>query len=94
MKTVSTFANNQVLIITDTAKTYKKEFFSYGTKIAEQHNNTTKLSAKYWNFSRTTVKYLCQFLGYKNQKAIQEAIDNELFSLVKFKTVSAQTLNK
>jgi len=40
----------------------KTVFRSYDTVIAEEDNGTTTLDLK-WNYSNTTTKYLCRFLG-------------------------------
>jgi hypothetical protein len=40
----------------------------------------TELDETYWNYSRTTTKYLCQFLGM-NTKQIKEKIESGAFKL-------------
>ena len=38
-------------------------FFSYGTLIAKKENNEIYLDVRYWNYSKTTLKYLNIFLN-------------------------------
>jgi hypothetical protein len=76
---VTTLANNQTII--EERETGKKEFYSYDSLIATIHKNTITLDQKLWKCSRTTTKYLCQFLGYRSKKNIEEAINNGLFKL-------------
>ncbi len=59
MKTKN-LANNQVVVIEDNGK---ETFFSYGAVIATKQNGVITLDEKYWNYSKTTSKYLNQFLG-------------------------------
>ena len=65
---VSNLAKNQIII--ENRENNIKEFYSYSTKIAEQNKNITFIDSKKWNFSNTTIKYLCEFLGYKNKNEI------------------------
>ena len=84
---ISNLANNQVVIAQredDGAFTGKKEFYSYGAKIAEIKDNKIYLDADNWNYSNTTIKYLCQFLGVKNKKAIESGIKENEYILIKF----------
>jgi len=76
---VSNLANNQIII--ENRETGIKEFYSYNTKIAEINNNTTFIDSLKWNYSRTTMKYLCEFLGLANKKTIQMYINNNTFKL-------------
>ena len=71
---VSNLANNQTII--ENRKTGVKEFHSYSTKIAEVKNGLTFIDLNKWNYSRTTIKYLCQFLGYKNKIEIEAGIQS------------------
>lgn len=57
---IKNLANNQIVVIEDNGK---ETFFSYGTIIATKENEIITLDEKYWNFSKTTSKYLNQFLG-------------------------------
>lgn len=41
-------------------------FFSYGTLIAKEIKHEITLDEYYWNYSRTTSKYLAEFLGVTN----------------------------
>lgn len=38
-------------------------FFSYGILIAKKENNKIYLDIRYWNYSKTTLKYLKIFLN-------------------------------
>jgi hypothetical protein len=76
---VTNLANNQVVI--ENRQNGKKEFFSYSTKIAEKGKDGIFLDSKNWNYSKTTIKYLCEFLGYRGKKFIQQGIDNGVFKL-------------
>lgn len=68
---VKNLANNQQVITTENAK----YFVSYGTNIAKIENGKTFFDKEYWDFSRTTLKYLGQFLGY-NKKEMDKKIKN------------------
>ena len=76
---VTNLANNQT-VITD-RETGAREFHSYTTKIAEVNSAGTTLSAKYWNHSATTLKYLCKFLGVNGKKDIEAGIKNNSYLL-------------
>ena len=79
---VSNLAENQIII--ENRENGKKEFHSYSSKIAEINEGKIYLSTDKWNFSRTTTKYLCQFLGVKNKKAIEAGIKENEYILTKF----------
>ena len=69
MEKLRTLQNNQTILESD--KTIK--FFSYNTLIAtinkNEQNNNLQFTSK-WDYSKTTTKYLYQFLNkYKNQIA-------------------------
>lgn len=69
MEKLRTIQNNQTILEND--KTTK--FFSYNTLIAtinkNKQNNNLQFTS-YWDYSKTTTKYLYQFLTeYKNQIA-------------------------
>ena len=67
---------NQIIIKTD------KEiiFQSYGTIIAKKQRGFLEgitLDKKYWNYSRTTLKYLKEFLDLScSKKEIEQQINN------------------
>lgn len=85
MKTlVTTLKNNQTVIFYKDDKgalNGDSEFWSYETKIAENKNGKIYLDAEKWNYSATTIKYLCEYLGYKGKKTILEAIKNNILQL-------------
>jgi len=56
-------------------------FQSYETIIAKCTGTETILDAQKWDYSRTTLKYLCQFLGVKSKKEIERNIKNHNFKL-------------
>ena len=60
VKSVTNLANNQVIIRLTNGK---KIFNSYGTNIVEIDGDKITLDETYWNYSNTTSKYRCQFLG-------------------------------
>ena len=83
-KLLSNFANNQILeqeTTNEGATTGNKTFYSYGTKIAEYKKGKIYLSANNWNYSRTTLKYLCEFLGVQGKKDIEAGIKSKLYLL-------------
>ena len=49
-------------------------FQSYDSIIAKDNGLNMYLDRKYWDYSRTTLKYLNQFLGTSSEKEIQERI--------------------
>jgi hypothetical protein len=83
-KTISNFANNQVLISykdDNGAFNSDTEFHSYGTKIAETKGSKIFLDSKFWNYSNTTIKYLCKYLGFSSKKNVEDGIKNGIFTL-------------
>lgn len=40
------------------------------------------LDPEYWDYSKTTLKYLCRFLGEPNKASIQKKIDSGEYKLV------------
>lgn len=71
--------NSQLEIRTKT----QRVFVSYGTTIAviDVKKNQVYLSEQYWNYSTTTVRYLCGFLKVSKKKVIQERIANGMYIL-------------
>lgn len=51
-------------------------FFSYGILIAKKENNKIYLDIRYWNYSKTTLKYLKIFLN-TNKSAKYIKMNNE-----------------
>jgi len=83
-KLISNLANNQVLISFKDKKgafNGNKEFFSYGVKIAENKEGKIYLDSNSWDYSKTTIKYLCVYLGFSGKKNILEGIKNNIFTL-------------
>ena len=62
---MQTIAKNQVIV--------NGEFYSYDTLIATKKDGKTFLTSK-WDYSKTTTKYLCQLLGVKSKKDIEQGI--------------------
>ena len=62
-------------------KIYTKEgvyFQSYDTLIAYKPNEgKLKLDVNYWDYSRTTLKYLNKFTRYQSKKDILKAIEDK-----------------
>lgn len=64
MKALKQIANNQVVICEGNYGEYKYEFYSYGTLIATYEDKTRQLAlTEYYDYSRTTSKYLKIFLS-------------------------------
>lgn len=56
----------------------KRYFQSYGATICLiQVNEKTQLDSKYWDYSRTTTKYLCQFLGETKKQIVAKIKSGE-----------------
>ena len=66
-------------------KIYTKKgvyFQSYSTLIAFKPNEgKLKLDKNYWDYSRTTLKYLNKFTRYQSKKDILKAIENKQITL-------------
>lgn len=69
---ITQMANNQIVEINNN----EQKFYSYSSLIATKKNNKTVLTNK-WDYSRTTTKYLCRFLGVKSKKDIEKMILNK-----------------
>jgi len=57
-------------------------FQSYNTIIAKILLGHKVYLSKDWNCSRTTTRYLCQFLGLPDKKSIERNIDTGFYELV------------
>ena len=69
---------NQFLIYTKKGVYLK----SYSTLIAFKPNEgKLKLDKNYWDYSRTTLKYLNKFTRYQSKKDILKAIENKQITL-------------
>lgn len=66
---VENLAKNQVIILNGK----EESFQSYDTIIALKKKDKVYLDPK-WNYSRTTTKYLNQFLGTNGKKEIEKKI--------------------
>ena len=60
---------------------HTREFLSYDSLIANKYDNRIILDSNLWNFSRTTTKYLSQFLN-QNLKQIRKSIRNGDYKLL------------
>lgn len=70
---------NQFKIFGDNGETF---FQSYSSIIARiSYNESVKLDAKYWNYSRTTSKYLSKFLN-EPMKDIKRKVKEGVYQLV------------
>lgn len=67
---------NQFIIETNEG-TY---FQSYSTVIAKKHDNCVELDPD-WNISRTTMKYLSEFLGGANKSEIEKRIREGIYKV-------------
>ena len=73
---------NQFVVVENGIKYFK----SYKTIIARVENSTITLDKEMWSFSKTTVKYLCEFLQSININCygindVREAIANNKLEL-------------
>ena len=85
---VTNLANNQVMLsfrdINTGALTGNTEFHSYGVKIAENKDGKIYIDSEKWNYSNTTIKYLCKLsiitmnstVISENKTALQIAISD------------------
>jgi len=77
---IESMANNQVIIIKNNGTSV---FTSYDTIIAKiTKSGKVTLSSKY-DFSRTTMKYLCRFLAVDSIKTVRIMIANKTYKVVK-----------
>jgi len=68
---------NQIIIENEN----QRLFFSYGTFIAIQYpSGKAQLSARFYRYSRTTSRYLAQFLGIRASE-IQARINSGMYEL-------------
>ena len=54
-----------------------RTFQSYDSTIATVNEHGVKLNKEYWDYSRTTLKYLAQFLRYETGQAVNTKKDIE-----------------
>lgn len=74
---------NQFAIICNDGTRY---FRSYASNICKiDPNGTISLDEYYWNYSRTTTKYLCQFLEM-NSGQIKANVDAGIFKMIDLNT--------
>lgn len=60
-------------------------FQSYQSRIAfENSDKQVFIDSAYWDYSRTTTRYLAAFLGVSGKKDIQRGIDSGEYILVNF----------
>ena len=76
-------AKNQKIRVWTSAngEQHTREFLSYNKLIANIYDNRIILDSNLWNFSRTTTKYLSQFLN-QNLKQIRKSIRNGDYKLL------------
>ena len=60
---------------------HTQEFISYGCLIAIRYQGRVTLNFNKWDISRTSVKYLCSFLG-QTYKQIKQAVTNGTYKLL------------
>jgi len=75
--TIENLANNQIII----NEGNKSVFNSYGINVAQKVNGQITLDEKYWDYSRTTIKYLSLFLGEASKKFIEKGIKEGVYLL-------------
>jgi len=64
---------NQIIIRSNNARYFQ----SYGTIIARVYKGKTTLDVNYWDYSRTTSKYRCMFLGETTQETKKQIKSGE-----------------
>lgn len=74
---IENLENNQVIVHNEN----NSFFSSYGTIIAKKENGVITLDEKYWNYSKTTIKYLSQYLGVGGKKYIEKNIISGIYKL-------------
>ena len=77
---IENLVNNQVIVHNEN----NSFFSSYGTIIAKKENGVITLDEKYWNYSKTTIKYLSQYLGVGGKKDIEKHINGRVQNLPDF----------
>lgn len=102
MKTLKQLANNQVVICDNISYgLYEYEFYSYGTLIARyrttrginENNKDTLQLTEYYDYSRTTSKYLKIFLNeycglwYDNTKELRKMIEQGGFGAISIQVI-------
>jgi hypothetical protein len=75
-----TLGKNQSVVVKDDGT---EVFFSYGTEVCTRYLSGSVSLTEYWNYSRTTTKYLCQFLDISNKELKQNIKDN-IYLIVNF----------
>ena len=80
---------NQFIMEADNGNRY---FQSYTTLIAKMSQGEIVLDKNNWDYSRTTLKYLNQFLGVKSKKEIEKRIESGEYKLANL--YSANNSNK
>jgi hypothetical protein len=73
---VTALAKNQFVIINGNEELFQ----SYNSVIAKKTNNKIYLDENLWNYSKTTSKYRCIFLGEKT-KETEKKIENGTYIL-------------
>jgi len=67
---------NQFII---TIENGDKMFKSYNSNICKIIERDVFLDPTYWDYSKTTIKYLCKFLGINSKKEILHWIDSGIY---------------
>lgn len=75
---IENLANNQVIVHLNENSSL---FSSYDTTIAKKENGVITLDEKYWNYSRTTTRYLSQYLRVRGKKDIEKNISSGFYKL-------------
>ena len=84
MKNLITLQKNQVVLENDNDTT---EFYSYGTLIAVLHKGWELYLTSYWDYSRTTTKWLLEFMRRfvwvdTNSKEIRKDLEKWLIKML------------
>ena len=74
---IENLANNQIVINEGS----KSTFNSYGVNVAQKNDGIITLDSKYWDYSKTTTKYLSRFLGGVCKKEIEKGIKEGVYLL-------------
>jgi len=71
--------NNHIVVSTDDGNHY---LVSYGKVVAAKGVDGVRLSRRYWDYSRTTAKFVTRFLNCRSSKEIRENIKSGRYELV------------
>jgi len=71
--------NNHIVISTSDGNHY---LVSYGKVVASKGVDGVRLSSRYWDYSRTTTKFVVRFLGCENAREVKANIRSGRYQVV------------